>query len=393
MAANVADANPNAEADSGASGIASGIPSGIEVLGTAQHAAWQRRTLPPVERITGGLWSIPVPIPDNPLRYTLSYVIPGDNGVVVVDPGWDTEECWQVLRDGLAEAGVAVGDVIGIVATHVHPDHHGLSGRLRDASGAWVAMHPAERDSLPHRAMRAAKSAGSTRSSHRGPLDRLTRMLRAGGAPAEEVTALLRRFDHPEARRVAEMADPDVLLDDGDQVPLPGRQVRAIWTPGHTPGHLCLRDVTARVLLTGDHVLPRISPNIGMQPGAKDAPLHRYLDSLARVAEFDDHDVLPAHEYRFRGLAARTRQLREHHDQRCAELLGVVADLGTPTLWQLAENLTWSRSWAEIGPMRLAALAETAAHANHLVEAGRLAWAAGETDADGHPLVRLRPVA
>lgn len=380
MAANVADAN--AEADSGA--------SGIEVLGTAQHEAWQRRTLPPVERLTGGLWSIPVPIPDNPLRYTLSYLIPGDNGVVVVDPGWDTDECWQVLLDGFAEAGIAVGDVIGIVATHVHPDHHGLSGRLRDASGAWVAMHPAERDSLPHRQLQAANAANS---SHRDPLDRLTRMLRVGGAPAEEVSALLRRFDHPEARRVAEMADPDVLLDDGDPVPLPGREVRAIWTPGHTPGHLCLRDVTARLLLTGDHVLPRISPNIGMQPGAKDAPLHRYLDSLARVAEFDDHDVLPAHEYRFRGLAVRTRQLREHHHQRCDELLGVVADLGMPTLWQLAESLTWSRSWAEIGPMRLAALAETAAHANHLVDAGRLAWAAGETDAEGHPLVRLRQVA
>ncbi len=338
---------------------------GITILGTAAHAAWQRRDLPPVERLDGGLWSIPVPIPDNPLRYTLTYLVPGDDGVVVVDPGWYSDESWQALTAGMTTAGVAVGDVVGVVVTHVHPDHHGLSTRLRTESGAWVAMHPAERDSLPARSEK--KFGGGTK-------DRMAQGLRASGVPEPEIDALLLGIDRPEARGMWDMAEPDVLLADGDAVPLPGRRLLAVWTPGHTPGHLCLREPDARLLLTGDHVLPRITPNIGLQPNNAEAPLHRFLDSLDKVAVYDDHDVLPAHEYRFRGLAARTRQLRDHHDARCRELLGVVEALGTATMWQLAEKLTWSRPWAEVGRMRMAALAETAAHASHLVARGELGW-------------------
>ncbi|HEX3792002.1 MAG TPA: MBL fold metallo-hydrolase [Pseudonocardiaceae bacterium] len=363
---------------------ANGSGTAITVLGTEQHLAWQQRTLPPVERISGGLWSVPVPIPDNPLRYTLSYLVPGDNGVVVVDPGWQTDEGWQALLAGLTAAGVSVSDVVGVVATHIHPDHHGLSARLRAESGAWVAMHPLERDTLPHRV--AAKTAEGRR-------DAMARMLLSSGAPPTEVTGQRKQVD-PGANRPIEMAEPDVLLDDGDLVPLPGRRLRAIWTPGHTPGHLCLQEPDARLLLTGDHVLPRITPNIGMQPGLTNSPLRRFIESLERVGEFDDHDALPAHEYRFRGLAVRTRQLIEHHDHRCRELVDVVTELGTPTLWQLAENLTWSRPWAEVGAMRFAALAETAAHVSHLVDLGQVAWqipdsAAGE---DRQP-ARLRRVA
>jgi glyoxylase-like metal-dependent hydrolase (beta-lactamase superfamily II) len=340
--------------------------SGITVLGTAAHAAWQRKELPPVERIDGGLWSVPVPIPDNPLRYTLSYVVPGDDGVVVVDPGWHDEQTWRALTAGLAAAGAAVTDVVGIVATHVHPDHHGLSARLKAESGAWVAMHPAERNSLPSRV--AARFSG---------LAEWADGLRASGVPEDEIALWVRRFDRPDTPRSWHMAEPDVLLDDGDAVPLPGRRLVTVWTPGHTPGHICLREPDARLLLTGDHVLPRITPNVGMQPGSE-APLDGFLESLDKVAEYDDHDALPAHEYRFRGLAARVRQLREHHDARCRELLGVVDEHGALTMWQVAERMTWSRPWAEVGRMRLAALAETAAHADHLVGMGELAWEKGK---------------
>src|SRR5262249_57762277 len=71
---------------------------------------------------------------------------------------------------------------------------------------------------------------------------------------------------------VRAMAMPDMLLEHGDLVPLPGRRVRAVWTPGHTPGHLCLHEESDGLLLTGDHVLPRISPDIGLQPDAAQPP-------------------------------------------------------------------------------------------------------------------------
>ncbi|MFI5956018.1 MBL fold metallo-hydrolase [Cryptosporangium sp. NPDC051539] len=338
--------------------------SGIVVLGTEQQAAWGRREMPPVEKLPAGLWSVPVPIPDNPLRYTLSYLVPGDTGVVVVDPGWNDDETWAALVSGLGTAGFALSDVIGVVATHVHPDHHGLSMKLRAETGAWVAMHPAERDSMPQR---FGITTGEQR--HAG----MSQILRVSGASEDEIEALLGGGD-PRSQPDFRMAEPDVLLADGDLVPLPGRRIRTVWTPGHTPGHICLAEEDAKLLFTGDHVLPRISPNIGLGPSQDAEPLARFLESLAKVAAFDDHDVLPAHEYRFRGLAARTAELIAHHEERCQELVAVVRSSGEPTTWEIAKTLTWSRPWEEIGRMRFAALGETSAHVQYLVARGELAW-------------------
>ncbi|MFC7528460.1 MBL fold metallo-hydrolase [Actinoplanes sp. GCM10030250] len=338
--------------------------AGVEVLGEAQQAAWRARTLPPVERLAGGLVSVAVPIPDNPLRYTLTYLVPGDHGLIVVDPGWDSDVGWNALRAGLAVAGARLGDVTGIVLTHVHPDHHGLTGRLRRASGAWVAMHPAERASL-------------VRDQHTGAREGLARWLRTFHAPEAEISHLLSTFGAEADRHLAPLTDADVLLEDGDLVPLAGRRLRAVWTPGHTPGHLCLLEPDARLLLTGDHLLPRISPNVGLQLDGDDTALSRYLDSLAKLAEYDWCAALPAHEYRFRGIAARAAELTGHHRQRCAEILETVDRLGTPTMWELAASLSWSRPWDQIGPMKVGAVAETAAHVDLLVAAGELARRSG----------------
>lgn len=356
-------------------------PDDMQVLGQAQHEAWTARTLPPVEELPAGLWSVPVPIPDNPLRYTLCHLVPGGDGeLVVVDPGWDTDEGWVALTAGLSAMGADAADVTGIVATHVHPDHHGLSARLQAASGSWIAMHPAEAETLPQRI--AALAPGGRRRGGEW-------FLRATGAPEAEIAALSAGTTRMPAQ-AATMAEPDVLLDDGDLVPLAGRQLRAVWTPGHTPGHLCLQEVEARLLLTGDHVLPRITPNIGLYPGADRDALAQFLTSLQRVADYDDHDALPAHEWRFRGLAARSRELQDHHRARLQEVLRVVGELVDPTLWQVAERLTWSRPWAEIGMMTFGALAETGAHVRHLVERGELAWDAAGGQDDSHRPGRIR---
>jgi glyoxylase-like metal-dependent hydrolase (beta-lactamase superfamily II) len=323
-----------------------------------QQAAWRARELPPVEKLAGGMVSVPVPIPNNPLRYTLCYLIPGDDGLVVVDPGWDSDLGWDALTSGLDAAGATAADVTGVVLTHVHPDHHGLTGRLRDASGAWVAMHPAEHATM-------------LRDLDTEPGAALTGWLRELHVPEAEIAGLLSRWGKAVDLHFAPLADADVMLEDGDFVPLAGRRLRAIWTPGHTPGHLCLFDADVQVLLTGDHVLPRISPNIGLQLSGAD-PLGRYLESLEKVAAYDACEALPGHEYRFRGIAARAAELDGHHRERCREILATVDRLGAPTIWQVASELTWSRPWDQIGPMLIGAVAETAAHVELLVRSGDL---------------------
>jgi glyoxylase-like metal-dependent hydrolase (beta-lactamase superfamily II) len=333
--------------------------SGIAVTGQAQWAAWKRRVLPPVEEVRPGVWSMPVPIPDSPLRYTLSYAFVSDRGVVIVDPGWDSAEGRAALTVGLASAGAVLRDVAGVVVTHVHIDHHGLSGWLQDVAGAWVAMHPLEARTLPARLWKTTTV----------PDDRV--WLRESGVPDDELEGLL--IDPARMSDLLRMTEPDRLLADGDQVPIPGRDIRAVWTPGHTPGHLCLHDAEAGVLLTGDHLLPRISPNIGIRRGVEGDPLRDYLGSLARVSGFAEVEALPAHEYRFRNVPARAAGLIAHHEERSAELLAAVGRLPVATAWTIAAELTWSRGWPSLhGYLRRMALAETIAHLYYLRGRGLL---------------------
>jgi glyoxylase-like metal-dependent hydrolase (beta-lactamase superfamily II) len=321
--------------------------------------------LPPVERVRPGLWSIPVPIPNNPLRYVLVYGFETDGGLYLVDAGWNTEDAYNTLVAGVEEAGFGIGDVRGVLVTHIHPDHYGLAGRIREASGAWVALHPAD-----------ANLIHSRYEQPEGLVEQMGAMLRRDGTPEEEVLAL--KDASMPARAYVDAVTPDVLLQDGDKPEVPGWDLTAIWTPGHSPGHLCFYEPANRLMLSGDHVLPRITPNISFHPQAGPNPLGDFLESLAKVGAYDADEVLPAHEYRFADLQARVEQLRAHHQARFDEAIAAIRD-GVDTAWGVAGRMTWNRPWDQIhGFMRRAAVGEAQAHLRYLEERGVIRENLGE---------------
>jgi glyoxylase-like metal-dependent hydrolase (beta-lactamase superfamily II) len=331
----------------------------MEVTGTAQQAAWRERTVPAVERVRPGLWSVPVPM-GGPLRWVNAYVLELDGGgLALVDTGWDADDSWAALCAGLTALGGDVSDVRGVLVTHMHLDHVGLAARVRAASGAWIAMHPAD----------AAALTSLTDRSPETSTEREVAFLVGLGAPEADA-----RDDAgtPEQRaQWRRLARPDRLLEDGDRADLPGWSLRAVHTPGHTPGHLCFADEDGGLFFAGDHVLPRISPNISTHSGGAADPLRDYLTSLDDVAALPATEVLPGHEWRFRGLAGRTRELRDHHERRLAELLTAVRAHPGSTPWELAAHLTWSRPWAEYARrMRIFAVTETDAHLRLLASRG-----------------------
>lgn len=304
--------------------------------------------LPPVERVRPGLWSIPVPIPNNPLRYVLVYAFETEKGPYLVDAGWNTDDAYDVLCRGLVTAGFDIIDVQGVLVTHIHPDHYGLAGRIREASGAWVALHPADA-ALVHDRYEEPKPL----------VERMGELLLRAGAPEEEVESL-KGASMPVLPFVF-TTHPDVLLEDGDKPEVPGWDLVAVWTPGHTAGHLCFYERDLRLMLSGDHVLPRITPNISVNPQAQN-PLVDYLASLDKVGEFETDEVLPAHEHRFVGLKARVNELKQHHEDRFGEVLDAIKQ-GSNTAWDITAHMRWSRSWDRInGWMRRAALGEALAH-------------------------------
>ena len=217
------------------------------VTGISQKEAWDRDVMPPVEHVRPGIWSIPVPIPNNPLRYVLVYALELDSGVALVDAGWPTDDAWDALDAGLIEAGGSMGDVQAVVVTHLHPDHYGLAGRVREASGAWVGLHPAD-----------AKLLDSRYHDTDGLIERMRELLEMSGVPQDKLPDL--NMASMEIKSTLNVALPDRLIEDHQMLDLPGWDFRAVWTPGHSPGHICLHSDRHSVLLSGDHVLPRITP-------------------------------------------------------------------------------------------------------------------------------------
>ena len=345
----------------------------MQVTGTRQREAWLAREFPPVEEVAGGIWSVPVPIPDNPLRYVLTYLIEHQSGFLMVDPGWNHPDSWTALTTGLAAAQIPMSAITAVVITHVHPDHHGLSGAVREQSGAWIAMHEREDAWLAGLAGPSAIRAG------------MVSYMRLSGAPAEHLAELSAR--QPAGGPGRGMARADRTLTHGDLLDVPGLAVRAIWTPGHSPGHLCFHLESRGLLLTGDHVLPRITPNISVYD-LTSSPLDDYLDSLAALRGIEPGEVLPAHEYRFTDLDARLEALAEHHQERLAEVSQALSAAPDGlSAWQVALRVSWSRPWDQLGPFQhQAALGEVSAHLRHLERHGD----ARRTEVDGtalwHPL-------
>ncbi|SDK01665.1 MBL fold metallo-hydrolase [Streptomyces indicus] len=323
----------------------------------------------------GGVWSLKVPIPDNPLGHTLVHLLDTDRGPVLIDTGWDDPESWDTLVEGLATLGTDIKDIHGVVITHHHPDHHGLSGQVREASGAWIAMHPAD-----------TQVVRRTREQVPGQwLDYITVKLTKAGAPEEHLAPIRAAREAGRMRTVPglDSALPDRDITPGELLELPGRRLRAIWTPGHTPGHVCLHleeQHPANLpghgrLFSGDHLLPEISPHIGLYEDPEEAlvtdPLGDYLDSLERIGRLGVAEVLPAHQYAFTDAAARVRELLEHHEERLAGLRRLLAEPLTP--WQLATRMEWNRPWDQIpyGSQNIA-VSEAEAHLRRLVKLGHV---------------------
>jgi glyoxylase-like metal-dependent hydrolase (beta-lactamase superfamily II) len=330
------------------------------VTGTAQKEAWDLDVMPPVEQVRPGLWSIPVPIPNNPLRYVLVYAFELDHGVALVDAGWNTDDSWEALQSGLTTMGGSISDVRGVVVTHIHPDHYGLAGRVREASGAWVGLHPADANLLETRYVDTDQL-----------VQRMLELLALSGVPEDKRPDLAHAS--MEIRALVSMAKPDLLLEDEQQLELPGWDLRAVWTPGHSPGHICLFSDRHRLLLSGDHVLPRISPNISFHSQQFANPLGDYLDALAKVRALQPEEVLPAHEWRFADLDGRLDELERHHAERLDALEALVRERPGVSAWDLTLALPWSRPWDEIPEyMQRAANGETLAHLVLLERRGRV---------------------
>jgi glyoxylase-like metal-dependent hydrolase (beta-lactamase superfamily II) len=306
---------------------------------------------------------LPVFLPG--LGHVNCYFLPDDKGVAIVDPGLPGPQSWRALVDRLKQAGYRPKDVHTVVVTHSHPDHFGGAGRFRDSYGADVLTHrsfttwfdPASDDT-------ATDEDGVPVSSTPTPFGR-EMPWRSDQTFSPPLRRRMRfKAMRLVARRFMRTPAPTRRVQDGEIVQLGGREWVSLHTPGHTADHLCLFDPAEGVMLSGDHVLPSITPHIsGLAAGAD--PLTEFFRSLEKVAELEGvQHVLPAHGHPFVDLAGRAKEIREHHEERLDTLRSAAEELGDATVEDYMQRLFKPRSWGQM------AESETYAHLEHLRHTG-----------------------
>jgi len=301
-----------------------------------------------------------LPLTGSPLRFVNGYLLKADQGWALVDCGWNMPDVLEALQAQLGELGVALGDVRSLVITHYHSDHYGLAGTLVGLTRARMMMH--RLDWLFIKTELADFDAA---------IDRLDDWLRRNGAPAQMLNSERGRAE--EMFRRYTLHQPDEQLEDGHRLRVGRHEFRVVWTPGHTGGHICLYDGERQVLLSGDHVLDPITPNVSLNRSNVGNPLGEYLESLRKVGELEADLVLPAHGEPFHGLRRRVGELLAHHDQREHEVLEALAR-GASTATEVAFALSWTRRRTRLAELPLGqqrmALTETMAHLEELRSRG-----------------------
>jgi len=304
------------------------------------------------EEILPGLFRVEVPLPRSPLRSINSWVIPARPRSLVIDTGMLRPECAAALRGGLEELGVdpAAADVF---VTHLHADHLGLVTELADA-GARILLG----------ARAAAIVEGWT-----GPEQFVAYMMEEGGRlgfPAAELENAA--VQHPGLRYSPRRYPPFVHVHEGEELAAGDYRFVAVDTPGHTPGHVCLWEERRRILVSGDHILGDITPNIAAWPEMSDA-LGDYLASLAKVERLGAALALPGHRSPVRDVAGRIAGLVEHHEARLDEVRAILGR-GARTAYQVASEMTWdidARDWDHFPvAQKWFASGEAASHLRHL---------------------------
>jgi glyoxylase-like metal-dependent hydrolase (beta-lactamase superfamily II) len=295
-----------------------------------------------VEELDSGIRRVTLPLPTRP-GHVHAYLLPGENGWIVVDTGVGLPEAKERWRAELEQAG---GRVAAIFVTHFHPDHIGAAADLHALSGA-----PVYEGALDY------AQCELVWGNPAWP-ERLIDWFRLHGTP-DDVTKEL--VGQGSAYRPFIRYQPDPTLVEAGET-LDGWEL--VPASGHADGQLCL--LKDGVLIAADHLLSKISPTVGLWPASRADPLGDYLAALEATVDLAPHVALPGHGDVVDDPAGRARELQEHHRLRLEETAAALGEVPR-TGYELSLDLFGD----DLKPAaRRFAVAETLSHAERLVREG-----------------------
>jgi glyoxylase-like metal-dependent hydrolase (beta-lactamase superfamily II) len=300
-----------------------------------------------------GLSRVALPVGVNAVDTVNMHVLADGDRVTLVDCGvWRPDLAdggLAAVEAGIEAAGYALRDVARIVVTHAHIDHYGLAGRLMEATGAELAMHTlTDLDCEKYRHPDTARARrrdtyadhGVSEAERTDLADHLTRWL-------------------PYLHSVVEASQ---RLRGGEELVIGGDCWDVVHTPGHSLGHVCLWSSSRQVLLSGDHLLPGITPPVSFERGFDADPLRSYLDSLRRIADLRPRVVYPGHGRPFGDAAGRIEAIVRNKLRRLETIRRAIREQPS-SVTELADRLV---AKAVLAHQRQLAISETLAHIAYL---------------------------
>ncbi|MEN6321655.1 MAG: MBL fold metallo-hydrolase [Syntrophaceae bacterium] len=255
-----------------------------------------------VEKIADNFYKITLPMPFR-LQHVHVYALVHDDKVALFDTGMNTQETFSKLDGSLKTIGTNIRNIDRIYITHFHTDHCGIAGKIKDVSEASIYM--SEIDALRiHR----DQDTGID-------ISKLKAFYREQGLNDDFINALVELLHS--FRKATIPFRVDFHMADFERQMVGDKEFEVIPVPGHTGGQVCFFFRNERILLSGDHILPHITPNLSpdpYNPGFR--PLKSYLDSLKTVEFLPVVKVYPAHGEPLENLKARVEEIREHHEER-----------------------------------------------------------------------------
>lgn len=261
-----------------------------------------------------GIIRVKVPLPF-PLQWVNSYVIRDQAGCVVIDPGLHTEAAERTWVGVLNKLDIRFDQIRSIVLTHHHPDHYGMAGWMQERTAAPVYM-----SQTGQALVRRMWSDQETMT------EELCSLFATHGMPPHKQQEMR---EHMRSFIPLVSPQPEVSgIEAGETWQAGELSFETIAVSGHASGHLIFLDAQRQVMFCGDHVLPRITPNISYMPDEDPNPLQSFLDGLDKLGLHVGHvdRVYPGHRDPFSGLADRIRELKAHHEQRLQHMLKLLHD-------------------------------------------------------------------
>ena len=307
------------------------------------------------KEVLPNLFRLKIPLPESPLKYLNSYVIRDAEKSLIIDTGLNRRECLEAMMTGLRKIGIDL-EKSDIFITHLHADHFGLVTKLATDRSKIYFSRP-EKELM---------------ESWEG-FEAMIRYAGHNGFPENELRSALDK--HPGAKYGSDWIPEMKVLDDGDEIHVGDYHFICVATPGHTMGHICLYEPGKKLLVSGDHILIDITPNIQCWSDTQN-PLKHYLASLDKVTRLQVDLTLPGHRRLIKNHNSRIEELKQHHSRRLHEVLTILAEAPL-NAFQVASRMTWdikAESWDQFPvAQRWFATGEAISHLRYLEQAGKLA--------------------